>query len=375
MKKINVLVLVLVVILSISVLSGCNSNSPASQSPAAPSASASSAASSQAPAAASETAASSDSVNPQDYDGLLAWYFPLPHPFGQSVKEGVDAYIQDTGIKVNAVVGTEFTMDNETQNVEAMVAQGYKYFSIFPGDAAGANGLYQEMVDKGCVVNNFGVSTNEPTPASFCVSTNIDQATRDSVKALIEMMGGKGNLIVVLEALSDPATQIRKAATEDVVKQYPDVKIIQEVSGMNTVQEATAKIGDALAANSGNVDGVICTGFTCSDALCALMAEYNKSNTKKIWTIGIDTDDIILKAIKEGNMDATCAQNPYAIGYVSCQVMKLEKDGYVPVPGQYAIDSGYVIVNKDNVESFNDDMKQKTQDIIAKLTTTYMQKK
>lgn len=377
MKKFKVFVLALAVIFSLSALSGCNSTAPGSeQSAAAPSASA--AESSQAPAsqASAATAASaSGSVDPKEYDGLLAWYFPIPHPFGQSVKTGVDAYIKDTGIKVNAMVGTEYTMDNETQNIEALMSLGYKYYSIFPSDAAGANGLYKEMAGKGCVVNNFGVSTDQPTSASFCVSTNIEQATKDSVQSLIKMMGEKGNLIVVLEALSDPATQIRKAATEEVVKQYPNVKIIQEVSGMTTVQEATAKIGDALSAHSGNVDGVICTGFTCSDALCALMAEYNKSNSKKIWSIGIDTDDIILKAIKEGDMDATCAQNAYAIGYASCQVMKLQKDGYVPVQGQYAIDSGYVLVTKDNVDTFNNDMQKKTQDVLSQLTTTYMQKK
>ncbi len=366
MKKVGIFVLAVVFVLAIAAFSGCSPAATADEAPA--------------PADTSASVETNDSTmdngeyDPASYDGLLAWYFPLPHPFGQSVKDGVEAYIADTGIDVNVVVGPEYTMASQQENLEAMVSQGYRYFSVFPADAAGANGLYQEMVDKGCVVNNFGVSTNLPTPAWFCVSTDIEQATKDSVVALIDMMGGKGNLIVVLESLTDPATQIRKQAIDETVANYPDITVVQEVSGMDTVNEATSKIGDALAANAGSVDGVICTGFTCSDALCGLMADYNAKNDKKIWTMGIDTDDIILKAIREGNMDSTCAQNPYAIGYISCELMRLEKEGYKPIDGQYSVDSGFVLVTKDNVDTFSEDMQKKTQEILEQLTTEYLTK-
>jgi ribose transport system substrate-binding protein len=43
-------------------------------------------------------------------------------------------------------------------------------------------------------------------------------------------MGGKGNIINVLEVLEDPNTVLRKQGIEEVVAGYPDITIIQEVS-------------------------------------------------------------------------------------------------------------------------------------------------
>jgi len=91
----------------------------------------------------------------------VVWYGMMPHPYISEVQQGAAAAEKDTGTAVLKVVGQEWTQDNENANVKALSTKGHKAFSIFPGDPAGANGLFgqlrrngQHVVAYGSVVDN-----------------------------------------------------------------------------------------------------------------------------------------------------------------------------------------------------------------------------
>lgn len=197
----------------------------------------------------------------------------------------------------------------------------------------------------------------------------------EATEALIEMMGGKGKIVNVLEVLEDANTVLRKEGVEEVVAKYPDVEIVQEISGMKSVEEAIEKIENAISANIDDIDGIIATGFTTTVGIAQTLESFYDSNPdKKIYAIGIDTDPTVIKAIEEGIMDATVAQNPYGHGYLSCLLLKYMSEGYTPKDGIYYVDSGTAIVTKDNINSFQEDIKAKTEEIKSMLLTEYLEK-
>lgn len=306
----------------------------------------------------------------------LAWYAPAPHPYFEEVKKGVEAFEKDYGITVEKKIGPDWTQPSESDNVQALTAKGINYFSIYPSDGSGANGLYDELTQRGVKFVNFGASTVQPTKASFFVGTDAKAAAMVATEKLISLMGGKGNIINVLEVLEDSNTILRKQGVEDVVKKYPDVKIIQEISGMKSTEEAVQKIDSAIAANIDKVDGIIATGFTPTVAIAQVMSDYkSKGGNRAIHTIGIDTDPIVVKAIKEGVIDATIAQNSYGAGYLSMLLLKQMADGWVPKQDAYAVDGGIVTVTKDNVDTFQDDIMKVTNELKTKLEKDYLEKK
>ena len=196
--------------------------------------------------------------------GELVWYASAVHPYFDSVQKGVKAFEADTGIEVHQQIGPDWTQDSQTQNLEALAALGYTGFSVYPSDPSGANGVYEELVDRGIAIVNFGTSTLQPTPASFAVATDVKYAAMLATEGLIKFMGGKGNILNVLEVITDANTRLRKEGVEEVVAKYPDVKIVQEISDMSTIEEATEKIENAIAARRTEIDGIICTGYTTS---------------------------------------------------------------------------------------------------------------
>lgn len=328
-----------------------------------------------------DSAATQDSatdLTAGDLSGLrIGFEYQAPHPYYSAVLEGVYAFEEDFGVEVDIQSGTDFTQSTQNGIVEAMAAKGLAGISIVPSDAAGANALYKELTDQGIFVISYGASTDLPTTASFAVATDIYQAAYDACDYLIQQMGEKGNILNILEVLSDPNTAKRQQAVEDCVATYPDVQIIQTIGDIQSVEAANEKIESALAANAGEIDGMICTGSTTTQGMAEVLTNYYKQygTDKKFYAIGIDTDAETLTAIQDGVISATIAQNTYAAGYVPLVLLKLMiVDGYVPATDQYFVDGKYVVVTADNLDTYNDDLSAVTQEILDTLTTVYLTK-
>jgi len=303
----------------------------------------------------------------------IVWYALMVHPYVEEVQKGVVGYERDTGIKIKRQIGQDWTQDNENANVEPLAAQGYKGFSLYPADASAANGLYEELVQNGAFVVSYGAPTVLPTPASFCVATDVKEAAFEATEALIGFMGGKGRILNVLELVEDPNTVLRKEGVEAAVAKYPEVDIIQEIAGMESIETSTVKIQDALAARIEEIDGVICTGYTPTVAAATILSEWNQGEgNRRINFVGIDTDPVVLDAIRRGDIDATVSQNPYGHGYITCALLSYLLDGWRAHPEEYFVNSGTVLVTKDNVDTFHSDIMAITQQIMGELETKYL---
>ena len=302
----------------------------------------------------------------------ISWFAPIPHPYFESVKGGIESWEEDNGIEVKKVLGQEWTQENENENVEALAAQGYEAFFIYPTDPTAANGLYEELVDRGIYVVNFGAKTTEPTPASFYVGTDIRQAAFDGAEKLCELLNYKGNILNVLEVIADSNTILRKDAIEEVAAKYPDIHIIREIADMQTVEDSMEKIQNALSAQVEEIDGIICTGFTTTIAATSILSEFHDTHDRYIHFVGIDDDPTVLDAIKKGLIDTTVAQNPWGTGYVSAELCKRLLDGWTPKTGGYAVYAGHVLVTKDNVDAYFDELVDLTMDIVDSIEKNNM---
>jgi len=303
----------------------------------------------------------------------IAWYGMMPHPYKTEVRSGVERFEQETGVRVLKVVGQQWTQDNENVNVEALSTKGHKAFSIYPGDPAGANALFAQLKSRGQLVVAYGAEPGLPTPVPFTVATDIKAAAMTAADKLIDLMGGQGRILNVLELVTDINTKKRDDGIREVVARHPGVEIIQTISDMTQVSEATVKIQSALAARMNEIDGMITTGYNPTIAAASVLTEWHKDpRHKRIRFIGIDTGATVLQAIRDGAIDATIAQNPPGHGYISCLLLKLLLDGWTPVQDYQFIDAGIVIVTKDNLEAYAAEVRKITDGIAADLKTKYL---
>jgi ribose transport system substrate-binding protein len=303
----------------------------------------------------------------------IAWYGMMPHPYKTEVRSGVERFEKETGLAVLKVVGQQWTQDNENVNVEALSTKGHKAFSVYPGDPAGANALFAQLRGRGQLVVAYGAEPGLPTPVPFTVATDIKGAAMTAAEKLIELMGGRGRILNVLELVTDINTKKRDQGINEVVARHPGVEIIQTISDMTQVSEATVKIQSALAARMDEIDGIITTGYNPTIAAASVLTEWHKDpKHKRIRFVGIDTGPTVLQAIRDGSIDATIAQNPPGHGYLSCLLLKLLLDGWTPVGEYQFIDAGIVVVTRDNLETYAAEVGRITERIAGDLRTKYL---
>ena len=302
----------------------------------------------------------------------LAWYAPAPHPYFEIVKAGVEGFEEEYGLEVIKQIGPDWTQDSQVQNVLALAAKGANGFSIFASDPSAANSLYEELTERGIHVISFGVETLLPTTASFYVGTQIKQAAMDACEELINFMGGEGQILNVLGVIEDYNTTLRKEGIEEIVAKYPNVEIVSEIAGMTSPEIAMEKVENALAAHVNGIDGIISTETNGTEAVSKVLSEYHEKGNRYIHFVGIDNEPNTMKALKEGYIDGTMAQNPYGHGYISVLLLKYLREGWTPKEGAYKVNAGHFLVTQENADTYEQDQLEITKSIAAELEEKYL---
>jgi len=304
-----------------------------------------------------------------------------PHPYFAPWEQAAADAQKDFGIAaVDFKVPTDWKLNLQTELIESLAAQGYTAFGIFPGDAVGINSTIAELKSAGIPSAALAGCAQDPTDAAFCLGTDVYNSAYLGTKELIKAMGGKGNIVHIAGLLVDPNTTLRENAVETAVNETNGaIKLLQTVADTDAQEAADQKISALLAAQKDDIDGMIATAYIPSVVASKLLRQLGD---KRIKFIGIDDDQIVLQAIKDGFINGTMAQNPYGQGYVGAYALDLLASGdctmkedapWIKTPQTaHFIDSGTMVINNDNIDSYKDDLKTITADIQGKFKDAYM---
>jgi len=293
--------------------------------------------------------------------GVLHPYF---NPMGTAAKD----YMAATGIPTEYRATQNFDMEQENVIIDAMKAQGFNAFALWPGHPESVNASIAELKDEGIPVILVGGQAKLPTKAALCIATDVAKSAATGAELLIKAMGGKGNIVDLLGELSDPNTLLRKAAIEKVIAKYPNVKLLAEISSVDSFEAATSKIDAFLSTRGKEVDGMISTAYVASVVNSELLREIGD---KRIKFIAIDDDPKVLQAIKDGYVTGTMSQAPYAQSYIALGGLKLLREGFTVKAGKYFIDSGSFLIDAKNADNYAEKIKADAQKMLSTFKADY----
>ena len=296
-----------------------------------------------------------------------------PHPYFSAWEQAGKDAVKDFGIgAADYRVPQKWELSQQSQLLESLLSQGYNSFLIFPGDAVGTTPVVQEIVENGGQALALAGCLKDPTPALFCMGTDVANSAYLGTKELIKAMGGKGSIAHFTGFLVDPNTQLRIDAVQKAADETNGaVKVIQVIADIDAPQPAEEKINAYLAAHAAEVDGIVTTAWV--PAVTAANA-LRKIGDKRIKMVGIDHDEVVLKAIKDGFVNGTMLQNPYGQGYVGSYVLDKLRSGCKLKDSapwkenaltKKFVDSGTVFVDASQVDTYVDAMRGITKTLKA----------
>ncbi|MBL4918447.1 sugar ABC transporter substrate-binding protein [Szabonella alba] len=312
-------------------------------------------------------------------DSKLALVPGGPHPyFAAWEPAGADA-AQEFGLAGSDYkVPQRWELAQQNQLLESLLSQGYNGFMIFPGDPVGAVATAEELAEFGAPVIAGGGCYKDPSPAAFCLGTDTGNSAYLGTKELLAAMGdGEKRIAHFTGFLVDPNTQLRIDAVNRAAEEA-GATVVQVIADIDAPEPAEEKINAYLAAHAGDVDGIVTTAWV--PAVVAANALRRMGDTG-IHMVGIDHDEVVLAAIKEGIIDGTMIQNPYGQGYIGsfalarmrsgCTVKEDAPFGSNALTDKF-IDSGTAYVDASNVDGYLDTMREETARILADFEATYL---
>jgi ribose transport system substrate-binding protein len=302
-----------------------------------------------------------------------------PHPYFSAWEQaGVDAAKEFGLAKADYKIPQKWELTQQNQLLESLLSQGYNAFLIFPGDPVGSVSTVDELVSNDAPVIAGAGCFKDPSAASFCLGTDTGNSAYLGTKELLRVMGGEKKRIAHFTGfLVDPNTQLRIDAVNKAA-QEAGAEVVQVIADIDAPEPAEEKINAYLAANAANVDGIITTAWV--PAVVAANA-LRKIGDKRIKMVGIDHDEVVLQAIKDGFVDGTMLQNPYGQAYIgSFALSKLKAGCTVKEDAPFKsnaltakfIDSGTAYVDAPKVDTYVDVMREETQKLLADFETTYL---
>lgn len=314
-------------------------------------------------------------------DSRLALVPGGPHPYFAAWEQaGVDAAKAFGLAAADYKVPQKWELAQQNQLLESLLSQGYNGFLIFPGDPVGSVSTVEELVSNDAPVIAGAGCLQDPSPAAFCLGTDTGNSAYLGTKALIATFGAdaKGKKIAHFTGfLVDPNTKLRIDAVQKAADEA-GVEVVQVIADIDAPEPAEEKISAYMAAHANEIDGIVTTAWV--PAVVAANA-LRRVGDKRIHMIGIDHDEVVLQAVRDGFIDGTMIQNPYGQAYIGAFALdKLRSGCTVREDAPFKsnalttkfIDSGTALIDASNVATYGDVMKAETEKLLKTFQADYL---
>ncbi|MFD1797839.1 sugar ABC transporter substrate-binding protein [Paracoccus aurantiacus] len=244
------------------------------------------------------------------------------NPFLTIIREAIGAEAEDAGEVEVAFEDAQLDVARQLDQVNNFIASGYDAIIVNPVDGNSTTAITQAATSAGIplvyVNHPPGDVDALPEGVSFVGSNEIDSGTMQT-QQVCELLGGKGDVLVMVGPLENHSAIIR---TKDI----HDVIATPECSGMTVVEEQTANWNRAEAQDlmtnwltSGvQFDAVIANNDEMAiGAILAMKAAG--MNMDDVVVAGIDATPDGLMALASGDLDVTVFQNAAKQGQVALQ--------------------------------------------------------
>jgi len=274
------------------------------------------------------------------------------HPYYEPCYEGFKDAADKYGVKVEYRAARAFEVPQQVEIIENIIARRVDGIAISALDDQGLVPVIEEAVRAGIKVITF----DAPAPSSKAltyIGTMNEAAGYAGAQELIKIVNGEGEVAVIQGGLGAPNLNDRFKGFERCLKEKaPNIKIVAREDEQGKMDLTVNKTEALLQAHPSlkaifGVSAEVCPG--------ASAALKQQGRGGKIILAGFDDLPDTLAGIRSGVVSFCIAQRTYKMGWLSVEKLRDALQGK-PLPKE--IDTGVVIINKDNVDTYMQDMKK-----------------
>jgi ribose transport system substrate-binding protein len=279
--------------------------------------------------------------------------------YWQSASAGLDRISKEYDVHADMRGPTTFDPQGEVDEFRSVVALKPAGILVSVADAK----LMQPEIDSAINAGIPVITVDSDAPNSkrlYFIGTNNRQAGRLGGHALVQKLGGKGNVVFFTNP-DQPNLNERLDGYKDVLAESPNIHIkeVVDIKGQSTA--AFDYTEHALPLTGKNrVDAFVCLEASAGPEVGEVL---HRADAKDRVAIAMDLNKDTLDDVKQGILAATIAQKPFTMAYIGVKMLddlhhyplaSLTKDysvdPFAPIPA--FIDTGSALVDASNVDQF-----------------------
>jgi ribose transport system substrate-binding protein len=271
-------------------------------------------------------------------------WFDLVHEGAQRAGKMIE---QQTGAKVTIEYRAPQKADVVEQNqiLERAIATRPDGITIDLLDEKANKAVLEEAVKQGIVVTIFD---SEPPKGMELTSVGNDFCEQAQIasRRLVDMLGGKGEVAIMMGVPTAPNHMIRAACHEKLFAQYPDIKLVAKGIDMDEIETAQKQAAAIMQAHPKLAGWVSCDAAGPIGVGIAIK-EAGRMGTVK--SVGLDDLPQMVQLIGEGVADSSASTKPRTQGYWAVIAMWQGKLGGL-MPKR--VDTGIGVITKQMVKDY-----------------------
>jgi len=271
------------------------------------------------------------------------------NPYWAALRDGALAEGKAQGVKVTVQAGSSETDSNgENAQISTLAGQDYNCFGVVPVNATNVITPLVPVAQKKIPIINLDTQIDPDASkaagvsyVSFIGSDNLD-AGKIAGQALLKNLNNSGK-VAILQGIAGEQNGInRKQGFTETTQGKLDVVAAQPA---NYDQEMAQTVTAAMLQANPGITGIFAANDTMG--LGAAQAVKNAGQAGKVSIISVDGIQAALQAVKDGTLDGTITQYPYAEGQLAVQAC-MNAIANKPVPSR--IVAPIALIDKTNVD-------------------------
>ena len=229
----------------------------------------------------------------------------LDNPYFVAYQKALNSEAKKDGFQAT-VQSADLDLAKQQAQVEDFITKHVDVILLNAVDKKGIAGAVQEAVAAGIPVIAVDAEADGGTTAT--VESDNYAAGKLAADYVAKRLNGKGN-VVVMNGLPMSSIMDRVQGFKDVLKKYPNIKVVAEQNGKNNRSDSNTVFENVLSAHQkGTIDAVF--GANDPIAIGSYLAAKN-DNRSDMFFAGVDGSSDAVNLIKEnGTFAYTSAQHP-----------------------------------------------------------------
>ncbi|MCX2925378.1 substrate-binding domain-containing protein [Streptomyces sp. NEAU-W12] len=268
----------------------------------------------------------------------------LNNPFFVQIREGAQAEAKKRGLDLT-VTDAQNDASQQANQLQNFTSGSLDAIVVNPVDSDAAGPAVRSANESDIPVVAVDRGVNKAETSALVASDNV-AGGRQGAEALAEKLGGEGTIVILQGQAGTSASRERGSGFAEGLEDYPGIKVVAKQPADFDRTKGLDVMTNLLQAHPG-IDGV----FAENDemALGAIKALGSRAG-KSVQVVGFDGTPDGLKAVEEGTLYASVAQQPRELGRIAvdnalraAEGRKIDETVMVPVK----------VVTKENVAEFS----------------------